>query len=117
MINGYFTEIKLLFQNLLINAIKFRRQDVKPQIKITTTKTTGCHQFSISDNGIGIEQQYSERIFDIFQRLHTRSEYAGSGIGLAHCKKIIELHHGKIWMESAPGEGTTFYFAIPEKNI
>ena len=112
-INGYFTEIKLLFQNLLINAIKFRRQDVKPQIKIVAKKTTDCWEFSISDNGIGIEQQYSDRIFDIFQRLHTRSEYAGSGIGLSHCKKIVELHRGKIWVQSIPGEGSTFYFALP----
>ena len=112
-INGYFTEIKLLFQNLLINAIKFRRQDVKPQIKIVAKKTTDCWEFSISDNGIGIEQQYCDRIFDIFQRLHTRSQYAGSGIGLSHCKKIVEFHRGKIWVQSIPGEGSTFYFALP----
>lgn len=117
VINGYPTEIKLLFQNLLINAIKFRRPDVPPQIKVTANKKEGNWEFAISDNGIGIEKQYSERIFDIFQRLHSRTEYEGSGIGLSHCKKIIELHHGKLWVESEPGKGSIFYFTIPEKNI
>jgi signal transduction histidine kinase/ligand-binding sensor domain-containing protein len=117
VINGYPTEIKLLFQNLVINAIKFRKKDVSPLIKISAQKMDNYWKFAISDNGIGIEKQYNERIFDIFQRLHTRTEYEGSGIGLSHCKKIIELHHGKIWVESIPGEGSCFYFTIPEKNI
>lgn len=117
VINGYPTEIKLLFQNLLINAIKFRKKDVPPRIKITVEKKKGFWQFAITDNGIGIEKQYSERIFDIFQRLHIRSQYEGSGIGLSHCKKIIELHHGKIWMESSPGEGSIFLFTVPEKSM
>ncbi|MBC7886879.1 MAG: GHKL domain-containing protein [Ferruginibacter sp.] len=117
VICGYPTEIKLLFQNLLINAIKFRRKGVAPQIKITTRQNEGFWKFSISDNGIGIEKQHSDRIFDIFQRLHTRTEYEGSGIGLSHCKKIVELHQGKIWMESVTGEGSTFYFTLAiQKN-
>ena len=112
VIIGYPTEIKLLFQNLVINAIKFRKKDVNPQIKISAQKKEGYWEFAVSDNCIGIDMQHSERIFDIFQRLHTRSEYEGSGIGLSHCKKIVELHHGKIWMKSTPGEGTIFYFTL-----
>ncbi|MEO5890074.1 MAG: two-component regulator propeller domain-containing protein [Ferruginibacter sp.] len=112
VINGYPTEIKLLFQNLVINAIKFRRKDIIPQIRINAQETAEYWEFSVSDNGIGIEKKNCERIFDIFQRLHTRVEYEGSGIGLAHCKKIVELHKGKIWVNSKPGEGTTFHFTI-----
>jgi signal transduction histidine kinase/ligand-binding sensor domain-containing protein len=112
VIYGYPTEVKLLFQNLVLNAIKFRKTDVAPQIKITVEKKNDHYQFAISDNGIGIEEKYFNRIFDIFQRLHTRDEYSGSGIGLAHCKKIVELHHGKIWVESIPGEGSIFYFTL-----
>jgi signal transduction histidine kinase len=117
VINGYPTEIKLLFQNLVINAIKFRKKDTVPQIYINAHEINGHWEFAFKDNGIGIQKQNSERIFDIFQRLHTRTEYEGSGIGLSHCKKIVELHHGKIWVESSPGEGSIFYFTIPQKNI
>ncbi len=109
----YPTEIKLLFQNLVINAIKFRRKEVPLQIKVTAVPVENAWQFAVSDNGIGIEMQYTEKIFDIFQRLHTRTEYSGSGIGLSHCKKIAELHHGKMWVESIPGEGSIFYFILP----
>ena len=117
VINGYPTEIKLLFQNLVINAIKFRKKDTAPQIDISVKKINDCWQFAFKDNGIGIAKQNSERIFDIFQRLHSRTEYEGSGIGLSHCKKIVELHQGKIWVESIAGEGSTFYFTIPDKKI
>ena len=117
VISGYPTEIKLVFQNLIISAIKFCKKEMKPVIKIAVQKNKDCWEFALSDNGIGIEKKYRERIFEIFQRLHLRSEYEGSGIGLAHCKKIIELHHGKIWMESTPGKGAKFYFTIPKKNI
>ncbi len=112
VVEGYPTEIKLLFQNLVINAIKFRKKEDAPQIKITAVQTKGYWQFAISDNGIGLEPKYSERIFEIFRQLHTKKEYAGSGIGLAHCKKIVELHNGKIWVQSEPGKGSTFYFTI-----
>jgi len=114
VIKGYPTELKLLFQNLISNSIKFRRKDVSPEIKITVVKKTGYWQFAVQDNGIGIEEKFRDRIFIIFQRLHTRSEYEGSGIGLAHVKKIVELHGGKIWIESEPGKGSTFYFTIDQ---
>jgi PAS domain S-box-containing protein len=113
-INGYPTEVKLLFQNLIMNAVKFRKKDTVPQINILVEKKNDHWQFSVKDNGIGIDKTQSERIFVIFQRLHSRTEYEGSGIGLAHCKKIVELHGGKIWIESEPGEGTLFHFTIPE---
>jgi signal transduction histidine kinase len=114
VINGFQTEMKLLFQNLAVNAIKFRRKDVQPQIKISAKRKRDSWQFSFTDNGIGIAKEHNERIFIIFQRLHTRNEYQGSGIGLSHCKKIVELHKGKIWLESEVGKGTTFYFTIPQ---
>ena len=115
VITGYATEIKQLFQNLLINAIKFRKKDIAPQIQVYI-KDLGEHwQFSVKDNGIGIEEQHKEKIFMIFQRLHTKTAYEGSGIGLAHTKKIVELHGGNIWIESTVGEGTTFHFTIQKK--
>jgi light-regulated signal transduction histidine kinase (bacteriophytochrome) len=113
VINVYPTSIKQLFQNLITNGIKFRKKDVTPQIKIAVQKCKGQWHFSFTDNGIGIEEKNNERIFIIFQRLHNRAEYDGSGIGLAHCKKIVEMHGGKIWVESKPGEGSTFHFTIP----
>jgi signal transduction histidine kinase len=112
VVNGFSTELKLLFQNLISNSIKFRKPETAPVIEITSRKENGHWLFSFSDNGIGIDKQYQQRIFIIFQRLHNRSVYEGSGIGLAHCKKIVELHGGKIWVESKVGEGSTFYFTI-----
>jgi len=112
VISGYTTELKQLFQNLLLNSIKFRKKDVPLKIDIAAHRKNDYWQFAFTDNGIGIDKQHNERIFIIFQRLHTRTEYQGSGIGLSHCKKIVELHHGKIWVESQPGEGSTFYFTI-----
>ena len=113
VINGYATELKQLFQNLITNAIKFRKKETPPAINISVQKNEGYWEFAFKDNGIGIEEKYNEKIFLIFQRLHTRTEYEGSGIGLSHCKKIVELHKGKIWVESKPGEGSTFYFTLP----
>jgi PAS domain S-box-containing protein len=112
--NAYPTELKSLFQNLVSNSIKFRKPGITPELHIDAKQINGYWQFSVKDNGIGIEDQYLERIFVIFQRLHNRSTYDGSGIGLAHCKKIAELHGGKIWVQSEPGVGSTFYFTIAE---
>ncbi|HMH22074.1 MAG TPA: ATP-binding protein [Puia sp.] len=111
-IHAYPTELKLLFQNLITNAIKFRRRDRPPRITIRPNLENGYWKFLFADNGIGIEKAFHERIFIIFQRLHNRSEYEGSGIGLSHCKKIAELHGGRIWVESTPGEGSDFFFTI-----
>jgi PAS domain S-box-containing protein len=112
--NAYPSELKSLFQNLVSNSIKFRKPGLTPVLHIEAQQTNGFWQFSVKDNGIGIEDQYLEKIFVIFQRLHNRSTYDGSGIGLAHCKKIAELHGGKIWVHSEPGIGSTFYFTIAE---
>jgi light-regulated signal transduction histidine kinase (bacteriophytochrome) len=116
VIHGYPTEIKQLFQNLIINSIKFKKAGTSPEIKIIAQKTDDHWKFTVSDNGIGIDEQHKERIFVIFQRLHTRNEYPGSGIGLSHCKKIVELHKGKIWVDSKPGLGSSFHFTIQENN-
>jgi PAS domain S-box-containing protein len=114
VIEAYPTELKLLFQNLVSNSIKFRRPEVPPVVEIRASKENGHWKFAFKDNGIGIEEQYLDRIFVIFQRLHNRTAYEGSGIGLAHCKKIVELHGGKIWVESEVGVGSIFYFTISE---
>jgi len=105
------TQLTQLFQNLLHNAIKFRGE-TRPHIQVNAEEQENHWRFSVADNGVGIPEQYQERIFVIFQRLYNRDEYEGSGIGLAICKKIVERHDGSIWMESIPGKGTTFYFTI-----
>lgn len=110
-------QIRQLFQNLISNSIKFRRNDVKPVINISVTAKDGFWLFELQDNGIGIDMKYKEQVFHIFSRLHTVDKYSGSGIGLALCKKIIERHNGDIWLESVPGVGTRFFFTIPVNNI
>ena len=108
------TQLVQIFQNLIINGIKFH-SEVAPKIHIAAEKKTNEWVFSVQDNGIGIDPQYSEKIFEIFKRLHTREKYPGTGIGLAICKKIIERHCGRIWVESELGKGSTFYFTLPIK--
>ncbi|NJP11251.1 MAG: PAS domain S-box protein [Leptolyngbyaceae cyanobacterium RU_5_1] len=106
------TQFVQLFQNLIGNALKFRRQE-PPQIRISAILNGREWCFQVQDNGIGIKPRYLERIFEIFKRLHPRTEFPGTGIGLAICKKIIDRHNGQIWAESEPGVGTTFYFTLP----
>ena len=116
------TQVIQLIQNLIGNAIKFR-DEMPPEIHIGAERRAGSSQgeadiwlFSVRDNGIGIDPQYSERIFQIFQRLHSRHEYPGTGIGLAVCRRIVERHGGRIWVESTPGQGSTFYFTLPDRD-
>lgn len=104
-----------VFQNLIANAIKFRSAQT-PEIQVGAQRQDSSWLFWVRDNGIGIDPQYSERIFLIFQRLHTRTKYPGTGIGLAICKRIVERHGGSIWVESQPGQGATFYFTLPDKG-
>lgn len=104
--------LKMVFQNLVSNALKYRNPDTKPVITISCSETDTHWQFSISDNGIGIEEQFQVEIFTLFKRLHTSDQFKGTGMGLAICKKIVEQHGGKIWVESELGKGSTFYFTI-----
>ncbi len=113
---GDHSQLEQLLQNLISNAIKFHKHDAPPRVHVAA-HTDGDHWLiSVEDNGIGIESRFADRIFAIFQRLHTRREYPGTGIGLAICKKIVERHGGRIWMQSTPGKGTTFYFTLPMRE-
>ena len=105
------TQLIQLFQNLLSNAVKFHGEE-QPRIHVSAKQNSNEYIFSVSDNGIGIDPKHFDRIFVIFQRLHGREEYSGIGIGLPVCKRIVERHGGRIWLESQPGEGCTFYFTM-----
>jgi PAS domain S-box-containing protein len=115
-LNGFKTDIRLLFQNLISNAIKFSRDNATPTITVSCIDNDNEYIFCVEDNGIGIDKNSKEQIFIIFKQLNNRENYTGYGIGLAHCKKIIKLHGGEIWVESVLGEGSQFKFSIP-KNI
>jgi PAS domain S-box-containing protein len=114
-VQGDETQLVQLLQNLIGNGIKFHGERA-PQIHISARPDGDCWQFAVRDNGIGIEREYWEQIFEIFQRLHTRQEYAGTGIGLAICKRIVERHGGRIWLESELGRGTTFHFTLSQSR-
>jgi len=110
------TLISQLFVNLVSNALKYHG-DKEPEIEVGCTEEPGKWIFYVKDNGIGIDPKFFDKIFIIFQRLHTKNEYSGTGIGLAICKKIVETHKGRIWVESEAGKGSTFYFSIPKQNV
>jgi PAS domain S-box-containing protein len=108
-------QLAQLFQNLMGNALKFRSASV-PRIHVAVKEQADEWEFAVQDNGIGIEPQYFDRIFMVFQQLHTKGEFPGTGIGLAICKKVVERHGGRIWVSSKPGEGSTFHFTLPKKR-
>jgi len=112
-VTGNIAHLVQIFQNIISNAIKFRRREIAPEIRINVLTNKEFHLISILDNGIGIPSEYHEQIFGVFKRLHSKADYEGSGIGLATCKKIIEKKGGKIWVESEPGFGTSFHFTWP----
>jgi PAS domain S-box-containing protein len=116
IIKAHRTPIRQLFQNLISNGLKYHQKGKSPEVRVECTSTDGTWTFRIADNGIGIEPMYFEKIFSIFQRLHNREEYSGTGIGLAITKKIVEHMGGKIWVESIPGVGSSFNFTLPENN-
>jgi PAS domain S-box-containing protein len=109
----YQTHLVQLFQNLLSNALKYRKSDVAPQIHISASRQACQWHFSVSDNGIGFRPEYAEKIFGVFKRLHLRTEYPGNGIGLAICARVVAHYGGRIWADSQPGEGAVFHFTLP----
>jgi len=111
-VNGNEIQLKQLFQNLISNGIKFKKKNSIPEIDITVEEKPAEYLFAVKDKGIGIDEKYINKLFVLFQRLHSETEYSGTGIGLAICKKIVTIHGGKIWVESKLGEGSTFYFTI-----
>jgi len=111
-ISGDATRLGQVFQNLISNALKFR--GAAPRIHVWAQREDGYWRFAVRDNGIGLDPAQADRIFQVFQRLHTHSEYSGTGVGLSICKKIIEQHGGRIWVESTPGQGATFFFTLKE---
>ncbi|MGB3223092.1 MAG: ATP-binding protein [Desulforhopalus sp.] len=115
-IDGDEYQLAQLFQNLIGNAIKFRKKDIPPRIHISSERKENEWLFGVQDNGFGISPEFHDRIFVIFQRLHTRDEFAGTGLGLSVCRKIVVRHGGRIWVESQPEKGSTFYFTLSESK-
>lgn len=115
-INADESRIRQVFQNLITNGLKFTQKDAKPIITVSCKEDSEFYTFSVSDNGIGIEQEYLDKIFLMFKKLHSENKYQGTGIGLSICKKVVEQHEGSIWVESTMGQGSTFYFSI-KKNL
>jgi len=115
VIRGVPVSLKLLFQNLISNALKYHKKDVETVIEIAAKERDEHWEFSVSDNGIGIEEKFLDQIFELFERLHASDEYPGTGMGLATCRKIVDQHGGEIWAESEPGKGSTFHFTISKK--
>ncbi len=111
-VRGDASQLERLLTNLIGNGLKFRTS-APPRVDVSARRTGRYYTFTVADNGIGIDPQYAERIFVIFQRLHLREEFPGTGMGLAICKKIVERHGGRIWVESAPGAGARFHFTLP----
>jgi len=111
-VKGDASQINQLFQNMILNGIKFQDKN-KPEIIISAKRKASMIEFAIKDNGIGMDPKYFDKIFIIFQRLHTKEAYEGTGMGLAICKRIVERAGGRIWVESEHGRGSTFYFTIP----
>jgi light-regulated signal transduction histidine kinase (bacteriophytochrome) len=104
--------LQQVFQNLVGNAIKYRGPERTPEVYVTGVRQGGCYAFSVRDNGIGIDPQHRETIFELFKRLHTQQEYVGTGLGLAICQRIVERYDGRIWVESELGKGSTFHFTV-----
>ncbi len=117
VVTGHHSRLKSLFQNLLSKAIKFSKPDSHPSVTITAKDKGKEWLFKVKDNGIGIEEIYNEKIFKIFQRFHSRKEYQGTGIGPAHCKRIIDLSGGQIWVKSEVDKGSSFYFTLPKTVV
>jgi light-regulated signal transduction histidine kinase (bacteriophytochrome) len=105
--------LQQVFQNLIGNAIKYRSPDRQPVVHVGVERQYAHWLFAVSDNGIGINPEYKEKIFGLFKRLHTSDEYSGTGIGLAICQRIVDRYHGRIWVESEPGRGSIFRFKLP----
>ena len=116
-VEGFHSGLKSVFQNLINNGIKFSKADVPSKIHISADINEKETIFAVEDNGIGIDKKFHNKVFVIFHRLHHKTEFPGTGIGLAQCKKIIELHGGRIWLDSDEGKGTTFYFTIPKRKV
>ncbi len=117
ILKAFRTDLRILFQNLISNSIKFRNPNSSVKITVQAEEKDKYWQFCIADNGIGIDKKYQNKIFAIFKRLHGREYYDGTGIGLAHCKKVVERHEGEIWVESEEGKGSSFYFTLAKKLL